>query len=341
MAYLSKKNAALAIGAIFVLSYVYQKRQTFLGIAAVLAFALVFTLLLLPLDLRLEKRGMSASAAALCSVLTLMVLAVILVSAFIPYLAAHTVDLVRRITPTLNSLLKQSGALLEQFGLSGIGTSGLPEMIASSMSRITSIVARGGMTFAAQAGQIVFSLVIAYYLLCEKRVLGNHLLLCIPLEWRTVVLSGLRSCKNAILSYLSGLLKTSLFVGAATFAGLVLLGIRDALLLSLFMGVFEILPYIGPVLAAVPILLTALTQGMSRAVLSLLLVIIVQQVEGNIVSPYFAAASTSIHPLAALLSVFVFGSLLGIWGILLAIPLVVTARCVLWSARQAELLIES
>ena len=94
------------------------------------------------------------------------------------------------------------------------------------------------------------------------------------------------------------------------------------------------LPYIGPVLGAIPILLVTLPEGMYRALLSLGLVIIVQQIEGNFVSPYFTASSTSIHPLTALISVFILGSLMGLWGIVLAIPLVVTLRSVYWSIRQ-------
>ena len=130
------------------------------------------------------------------------------------------------------------------------------------------------------------------------------------------------------------MLKTSLFVGIATFAGLALLGVRDALLLALFIGLFEVLPYIGPVLAAVPILLVTLPQGPGRAMMALVVVVLVQQVEGNFVSPHFTASGTSLHPLAALVSVFVLGSLFGLWGILLAIPVVVTLRSVIWSARQ-------
>ncbi|MFQ9805424.1 MAG: AI-2E family transporter [Christensenellales bacterium] len=66
------------------------------------------------------------------------------------------------------------------------------------------------------------------------------------------------------MSYLSGVLKTSLFVFLATFAGLFALGINDALLLSVFMSVFEVFPYIGPILASIPIALTALGQESAK-----------------------------------------------------------------------------
>lgn len=142
------------------------------------------------------------------------------------------------------------------------------------------------------------------------------------------------------MSYLSGVLKTSLFVFVATLTGLFLLGINDALLLSVFMGILEVFPYIGPILASIPILLTALGQGFGQAVLALIVVIAVQQIEGNFVTPYFTASSTSIKPLSAFIGVFVLGSLMGLWGVVLAIPLIVMVRSVLWSIRSAVIMMK-
>ena len=68
--------------------------------------------------------------------------------------------------------------------------------------------------------------------------------------------------------------------------------------------------------------------------LSLIVVVMVQQIEGNFITPYFTASSTSINPLSALISVFILGSLMGVWGIVLAIPLVVTLRSIMWSIRR-------
>ena len=214
------------------------------------------------------------------------------------------------------------------------------EWLTALVSWGTGLVARSSVTFAAKAGQSVFALVIAYYLLCERRQIGRHLLLMLPVSWREAFLSACLGCKNALMSYLSGVLKTSLFVFVATLTGLFLLGINDALLLSVFMGILEVFPYIGPILASVPILLTALGQGFGQAVLALIVVIAVQQIEGNFVTPYFTASSTSIKPLSALIGVFVLGSLMGLWGVVLAIPLIVTVRSVLWSIRSAVIMMK-
>ena len=135
---------------------------------------------------------------------------------------------------------------------------------------------------------------------------------------------------------MSGVLKTSLFVGGATCAGLLLLGVQDAFLLGAFMGAMEVLPYIGPLLASIPILLSALMQGTDTAALALAMLILVQQIEGNVISPYFTAASTTIHPLAAIAGVFVLGTLMGFWGILLAVPMLVLIQSISWSWTQAR-----
>ena len=145
---------------------------------------------------------------------------------------------------------------------------------------------------------------------------------------------GLSACKNAMLSYFSGMLKTSVFVGCATCIALLLLGVKDAILLSVFMAIFEVLPYIGPILAAIPILLSAMMQGTQTAVLTVALIIVIQQIEGNVIGPYFTASTTSVHPLTAIHSVFVLGSLMGIWGILIAVPAIVLVKSIYWSWGQ-------
>ena len=85
---------------------------------------------------------------------------------------------------------------------------------------------------------------------------------------------------------------------------------------------------------SIPILLSGLLDGGRTALLTLALLVVVQQIEGNFVSPYFTASSTSVHPLAAILAVFISGSLFGIWGILAAVPMLVLMQSIYWSLKQ-------
>ena len=116
----NRRTMAYALGALILLLYLYRMRGAVLGIAAVFAFAGVFTLLLAPLCARLEKRGLSASSAAALSVAALVLGIVLLLASFVPYLITHCVDLIRSVTPTLSGLLAKAGNLLARFGLSAV-----------------------------------------------------------------------------------------------------------------------------------------------------------------------------------------------------------------------------
>ena len=102
------------------------------------------------------------------------------------------------------------------------------------------------------------------------------------------------------------------------------------------MALFEVVPYAGPVLASIPILLSAASAGPGKMLFALALVIAIQQIEGSFVGPHFAASSTALHPFTALAGVFVFGTLFGFWGLLLAIPLLSALQSIMRSFVQVK-----
>lgn len=106
-----------AIVILILIFYAFQKRETLAQIAWVFAAASVLTLVLSPACTLLERKGFRpASASAVC-ILGLVLLAVLALSAFIPYLFASTADLIRRIIPTLFALTQRSRDILEAFNI--------------------------------------------------------------------------------------------------------------------------------------------------------------------------------------------------------------------------------
>ncbi|MBQ7888015.1 MAG: AI-2E family transporter [Clostridia bacterium] len=331
-----KRLALSVLGFILIGFFLFRKRNEVIGITVLLTYMTAFSLLLSPVCSKLEKRGLRPAHAAGCAVVGLFLLVFVLFAAFIPYLITQSVYLFKRISPVAGELMQLIAQWKDGVGFVNASWADSGSMLGMTLSSVTGRLVRAGMSAAAQIGRIAFSLVLTYYVLCDRKRIGCHLLLFVPTPWRNPVLSALCACRNAMMSYLSGLLKTSAFVSAATGVGLVLLGVQDAALLALLMGVFEVLPYLGPVLASIPIVLSAMMQGMETALFALVLLVLVQQIEGSFVSPYFTASSTSVHPLAAILSVFAMGTLMGIWGILIAVPLLVLIQSVVWSVRHTQ-----
>ena len=115
-------------------------------------------------------------------------------------------------------------------------------------------------------------------------------------------------------------------VAAMTALALLLTRTPGALLLGLFMGVMELIPYIGPFIAGVPAVLLALQSGWTAALWTLLAICLVQQVEANLLSPRLLSGATRLHPLAVLLAIAFGGMAGGVVGMMAALPLVVCVR---------------
>lgn len=336
-----KRGALRFIVLLIVGYYLYLMRGAVTSIGIVLLYVSLFCILLAPICTYMESRRIKKEHAAACAVIGLFLTVVLIFAALMPYLTIRSAALFKRISPLAIDILLHVSRWAEGFPGMGMLFAQSGDMMSKVLGGAAGKLFHAGITAATQIGRIFFSLILTYYVLCDRKQIGNHLLLCVPFSLRKPILSLLLACRNAMMSYLSGLMKTSAFVAGTTGVGLLVLGIPDAMLLALLMGVLEIFPYIGPVLAAIPILLSALMQGRDVALIALGLIVAVQQIEGGFVTPYFTASSTSVHPLVAVFSVFIGGNLMGIWGILLAIPTVVLAQSVIYSVLQMRHMIRS
>ena len=103
-------------------------------------------------------------------------------------------------------------------------------------------------------------------------------------------------------------------------------------------GIMELIPYIGPIIAGIPAVLLALSGGWSRALWTLAVLVGVQQLEGGFLSPRMLSGATKLSPLTVLLSISAGGVLGGTWGMLLALPVVVSLRGAVraWRAEKCQ-----
>ncbi|HVL54195.1 MAG TPA: AI-2E family transporter, partial [Vitreimonas sp.] len=122
-------------------------------------------------------------------------------------------------------------------------------------------------------------------------------------------------------------------VGVATFIGLEILSVtvdpvfgRFALLLAITAGVLELLPIIGPIIAAVPAILLAATAGPEAIIAAFLLYLLVQQVENYVLVPKIQGDAVELHPSAVMFALVVGGAIAGLLGAILALPITAAAR---------------
>lgn len=175
-------------------------------------------------------------------------------------------------------------------------------------------------------GKGLLSPLLAFYLLRDRQRIAAGLTLLLPVSMRTRGVRAAREMRRETAAYMRGQLILSAVVGMLTAAGLLLTGTPGWLLLGFMMGVMELVPYVGPVIAGVPAVLLSLQGGMGSALWTLAVLVLVQQLEGAVLSPRLLGGATRLHPMLVLLVISAGGMLAGAAGMVLAIPAVVSVR---------------
>lgn len=139
----------------------------------------------------------------------------------------------------------------------------------------------------------------------------------------------LRKVEDKLGAWLRGQLILSVVVGVLVYLGLWALGVEHALPLAIIAGLLEVVPVIGPIIAAIPAVLIALTTSPLLAALVAGLYLAVQQIEGQLIVPQVMKRAVGLNPLLIILAISVGGRLLGLGGALLAVPIAVVIQLVI------------
>ncbi|AFY66030.1 AI-2E family transporter [Geitlerinema sp. PCC 7407] len=168
---------------------------------------------------------------------------------------------------------------------------------------------------------LVLSVFIAGYMLADSQTLVRGFVRLFPKPWDDRLAAQVGPISQRMGGYIRGRLLVSVVLGIATTAGLSFLGLPQyALGLGAIAGVTNLIPFLGPILGAIPALVVALAQGGWLVVWVLILFVIIQNVETYILDPLLVGSSVGVHPLYQLLSVLGGVQLLGILGAVIVPP---------------------
>lgn len=205
----------------------------------------------------------------------------------------------------------------------------LLDMITSRLGQIESALVSLPVSILSSLLDIVLIIFISIYSLIEKDLLIRGFLSFLPGDRHPRAREVLHEMGREIGGYLRGAVLDGVIIGMTTYVGLLIIGVKFALVLSLLAGLLEVIPIIGPIIAAIPMVGIALTQSGGKALLALIFVVIIHQFEGNIVFPNVMRTQTAISPLIVLVAFVAGGSLGGVLGALTAIPVVAGVRVLL------------
>lgn len=176
---------------------------------------------------------------------------------------------------------------------------------------------------------LILSPVLAIYFLADWKRLNKGFLRLVPQKWRVEWQRLLQDINHVIRRFIRGDLIVAVIVGILTGIGVKLLGMEYALLIGIICGVFDLIPYFGPVIGAVPSIILGLTHSPMMGLKIAIVILVVQQIESDIISPKLMGDSVGLHPLLIVFALLAGGELAGFWGMLFSVPIAAVLRVIL------------
>lgn len=217
--------------------------------------------------------------------------------------------------------------LERRLALSPLGNRMIDAVGEYDFSRINVVARLGGLVMTVGSAIADFLLILfgAIFIAAHPELYKKGLLKLIPKRGRDKAAEALEDSGRALRRWLYGQLAAMVLVGMLTWVGLWMIGLPSAVALGVIAGGAEIVPYIGPVVSAVPGLLLALLQGPEMVLWTLFVYVAVQQIEGALIMPIVQRKAVSLPPALTIFGVVGIGLLFGFVGLIFAAPLLVVA----------------
>ena len=181
--------------------------------------------------------------------------------------------------------------------------------------------------------QVIVALIIMpfmlFYLLRDGKGLRDYITQFLPNKLREPVGRMLTDVNQQLANYVRGQITVAVIVAIMFIIFFKIIGLRYAVALGVTAGVLNLVPYLGSFLAMLPALVLGLIAGPVMLLKVIIVFIVEQTIEGRFVSPLILGSQLNIHPITILFVLLTSGSMFGIWGVLLGIPIYASAKVVI------------
>lgn len=290
-------------------------------VAALLAYAVVPVIDLLH---RFLPRALAMALVYLLAIAAFGFLAYISIKTLIPQLNSFAQSVQAFVKPGSNGQPSPLDQMLTSLGFTQSQINAAAKQVQSQLSSSAAAIAKGTEHFFGSlisAGfNILITVVVSVYLLVDGYHFGNWLITSSPLSQRGWVSSVLEILQRVVGGYIRGQIIMSTCMGVMQFLGMTILGVPYAPLIGMLAFILEFIPDIGTIITGFVAVVIALTVSWQLALITLIYTIIVDCIEGYVLSPRIIGRAVEIKPVVSLLAMFAGSELFGIWGAILAAP---------------------
>ncbi len=286
-------------------------------------FALIIASAISPFANWLDEKGFPRLLGVLLLFLVVLALVIAVLSLIIPYvsqdisqLVSTLPQLVAKVSVSLEKVQQGSPQYLDFISEIQNILQGFSDYLQQSSQSIIGLIIS---IFGGVASAIAI-LIISFYLSVTKKGIESFLGSIVPEKYEGYAIDLWKRAEFKVGLWLQGQLLLGLIMGLVVYVGLSLMGIKFALILGFLAAVFEIVPMVGPVLAAIPAIFLAFLQSPALGLWVIAFYVIVQQLENHILVPVVLGKTVGLNPVVVIIALLIGENLAGIPGMILSVP---------------------
>ncbi|WP_270335546.1 AI-2E family transporter [Streptococcus macedonicus] len=321
------------------ISFLFTPIISFIAIIMLpLVISAILYYLIKPLVDFIEKRSVSRTTSIFIVFAIIIALLIWAVARFIPMIQEQLMSFVKNLPSYVRSINVEANKFLEspwlanyqeelEKMLSNVSTKAIDYAESFSKnaldwaSNFASAIAR--VTVA-----IIMSPFILFYFLRDSGKMKEGLLKRLPTRMRRPILRVLGDINKQLAGYVQGQVTVAIVVGIMFTIFFNIIGLRYAATFGIIAGFLNMIPYLGSFLAIVPVVIMGVVQGPIMLIKVLITFVVEQTIEGRFVSPLVLGSKLSIHPITIMFILLTSGSMFGVWGVFLGIPVYASIKVV-------------
>ena len=316
---------------VLLIYYLFNDSSQIAGLISPVLYSIAFAYLLNPFVNFLEEKGISRLWGTLIVYLVLAGFVVVIAVSFFPKISAEFQNFVQLLPDYSKEAIDFFNDLYTNYtdNVENLPDEfqGVKDIVSQNISRVESLLINSIESlmnsvinmFSKVLGLIIIP-VLTFYFIKDKDMFKKKIYLTIPKKYRADCIRISREIDSVLSKFIRGQMIIALFVGVTTIIGLMIIGIDFAMLIGLIAGLANFIPFFGPIIGTIPALFFALLDDPMKIIWVIILFTVIQQLESNILAPKIVGDSVGIHPVVVILALLIGASLMGIIGMLLAVP---------------------
>ena len=290
--------------------------------------------------LKRKARGISV----LLTYILTIILIILLVNVIFPVITNSIIELISNFQGYWNSAISRLNSLPEDSFLKSKVVSDIVKSVGNGIqnvdlkkyldpNKITAYV-KSVLGVATGIFDVFVTIVVSVYILLQRGAIVKFFeklgLAIFDENTCTQIGKYVDSSNRVFFKFISGQLIDAIIVGILVTIAMSILGVKYAALLGFMIGLFNIIPYFGAIMAVViSVIITIITGGLSQAIIMAIVVIVLQQIDSNIINPKIIGNSLEISPLLVIFAVTVGGAYFGVLGMFLSVPVIAVLKIII------------